>query len=149
MTVIQQSKFLLIFFFRQFLCLPFRSGGNGRIITACSLSKLNVENDVQNESSDSPARRLLLSHEWFEKMPPSLFLLEEKPCDKLLGPFARVQSYRSCMDLWFEDENAADRAYKIIDTKLKKAKSRRGNRIREKFSGDDIYSNLVPDNNAY
>jgi len=125
------------------------SGGNGRIITACSLSKLNVENDVQNESSDSPARRLLLSHEWFEKMPPSLFLLEEKPCDKLLGPFARVQSYRSCMDLWFEDENAADRAYKIIDTKLKKAKSRRGNRIREKFSGDDIYSNLVPDNNAY
>jgi len=125
------------------------SGGNGRIITACSLSKLNVEKDVQNEDSGSPARRLLLSHDWYEKMPPSLFLLEEKPCDKILGPFACVQSYRSCMDLWFEDENAADRAYKIIDTKLTKSRSRRGNRIREKLSDDDIYSGLVPDNNAF
>lgn len=105
------------------------------MIASCGLARLKVaKGDVQSTDNDSPARRLLLSYEWYEEMPPGLFLLEEQPIANNLGPFARVQSHRSCLDLWFEDESAADRAYIVIDIKVNKARTRRGNRIREKLA---------------
>lgn len=81
--------------------------------------------------SGSSARRLLLSHDSFETVPPSLFLFEEKTTEQVVGPFVRVQRLRSCVDLWFEDEASVNRAAKVLEIKIAKAKSRLGNRIRE------------------
>lgn len=111
------------------------SGGNGRIVTSCNLSKLKVDRDHAIPlHSGSSARRLLLSHDSFETEPPSLFLFEEKPTENFVGPFFRVQSLRSCVDLWFEDETSVDRAAKVLEIKISKAKSRHGNRLREMLS---------------
>ncbi len=107
-------------------------------MSSCPLEQLNVFEDTNPPApGGSPARRLLLNHHGFDlKEPPGLFLWEMQPSDEQIGPFIRVQISRSSLDLWFEDENASNHAYHAIQAKIRKAKARRGNRIRDLLAHD-------------
>jgi len=102
-------------------------GGNGRVVTSCLLSCLSTEKDDPSTVHSSPARRLIITHTSFDSTPPGVFTL-----DTVEG--AAGITYTSRMDLWFEDEDAADSAYEALFLKICKAKSRRGKQICELFS---------------
>lgn len=55
----------------------------------------------------------------------------DKASDVTFGPFNRFKLLRSGLDVWFEDQNASDHAYEVIQAKIAKAKAKRGNRLRE------------------
>ena len=96
---------------------------------------MRVEKDpVPSSGSASPARRLLMSYIGFDSTPPGLFALSERPIEKFLGPFVHFQIFISYLDVWFEDSHAVDQAYNAMSRKIAEAKSRRGNRLRSKFS---------------
>lgn len=112
------------------------SGGNGRVVSACYLTSLSVERDqTPAAGSASPARRLLVVHRSLDEKPPGLFL-PEKTAPISCGPFNRLDKYKSALDVWFEDENSAEHAYRVMSMKLGRAISKRGNRLREKLSAD-------------
>lgn len=118
------------------LCLRHRSGGNGRVVTSCELAQVRVEKDpIPSSGSVSSARRLLISYIGFDSKPPGLFEISERPIEKFLGPFVHLQVFLSFLDVWFEDERAADQAYSAMSFKIAEAKSKRGNRLRAKFAG--------------
>lgn len=114
------------------------SGGNGRVIKSYPLCCLTVEKDESADilQSESPARRLLLTHFSPDSKPPGLFVIDVSDRDELVNS-NEVQITRSVMDLWFEDANAAGKALKALNSKIVKARSRRGNKIREALAQDD------------
>jgi len=135
-----QSLYLVFLGRHMILAEPERggSGGNGLIVTACSLSKVAVEADrIPQVASFSPARRLLVSHFSMDDKPPGLFLPDEKRISASFGPFTRFTPFKSTLDIWFEDGNAAEHALGVMESKLKRIKSRRGNRLREQFIQDE------------
>lgn len=97
---------------------------------------LNVDRDmVSPADSSSPARRLLLSHYSYTSEMPGLFLAQEHLTkDTSFGPFNRFHFHRSGLDVWFEDEHAAEHALRVIRGKIGKAKAKRGNRLRDLLS---------------
>lgn len=116
------------------------TGGEGRVITSCRLACLAVKKDISaSVNSRTPARRLLVGHASLDPRPPSLFLADSSAASSMqhggggggpnLGPNG-LRLMRSRMDLWFEDEPSASHACKIISTKIAKARTRRGARIR-------------------
>jgi hypothetical protein len=114
------------------------SGGNGRVITSCPLCCITVEKDDSADilQSQSPARRLLLTHFSPDTKSPGLFVIDTSDRDQLVNN-DDVQITRSAMDLWFEDSNAAAKALKALNSKIVKARSRRGHKIREALAQDD------------
>ena len=114
------------------------SGGNGRVITSCPLCCIAAEKDGSAEilQSQSPARRLLLTHFSPDTKPPGLFIIDTSDKDELVNN-DDVQITRSVMDLWFEDSNAAAKALKALTSRIVKARSRRGHKIREALAQDD------------
>lgn len=103
--------------------------GDGRVISACYLERLTVRRDMEAAVSGPPARRLLLSHHWFEDRPPApLFLFDEIPRLDKVGPFVRVSSMpkMSTVDVWLEDQSAADHAFRVLSHHIFAAKSQRG-----------------------
>mmetsp|Transcript_17525 Transcript_17525/g.25932 ORF Transcript_17525/g.25932 Transcript_17525/m.25932 type:complete len:1277 (-) Transcript_17525:60-3890(-) len=112
------------------------SGGNGRVVSACYLTSVSVERDDSPPAGNSsPARRLLVVHRSLDDKSPGLFLLE-KTSPVSCGPFNRLERCKSTLDVWFEDENSAEHAYRVMSMKLGRAMSKRGNRLREKLAAD-------------
>jgi hypothetical protein len=112
------------------------SGGEGRVITSCRLSCLTLRKDTTAlTNSSSPARRLLVAHSSLDPRLPSLFLLDSsnRRSNSARGPSLGpdgLRLTRSRMDLWFEDSNAAGHAYKVLSSKIAKARARRGGNIK-------------------
>jgi hypothetical protein len=113
--------------------------GDGRVITSCSLELLTVQLDSLVPDDGPPARRLILSHESYEHVPPTLFLFDELPQDEKLGPLTRVRTFTSTLDVWFEDQSAADHAYRVISSQVLACKSRRGLAVKD-FLAPDLRS---------
>eukprot|EP00977_Amphora_coffeiformis_P002979 scaffold569_cov165-Amphora_coffeaeformis.AAC.12 len=111
--------------------LPSGPGGDGRVVASCYAERVQVGMDPEGDRNPSPARRLFLSHATFEPMtPPGLFMYDNapKPAPEV-GPFIKVQPYVSRLDVWFENQRAADLAYKILSTHIFQAKANRGRRV--------------------
>ena len=108
-------------------------GGDGRVISACPLERVWIEQDSMPDAA-SPARRLLLSHSSFEMEPPSLFLFDTIPEPEKDGPFFKVKPKTSRLDVWFEDQRAADNAFSCLSSEIFQAKSQRGQRLQEFLS---------------
>ncbi len=124
-----QSLYLVILGKYMILAEPEKggSGGNGRVVSSCRLACLRAEkDDPPAEESASPARRLLLLFASSSPTVPGVFIPEDVP----LGATRNTMRLtRSRMDLWFEDETAAGHAFKVLSTKIMKARSRRGHKI--------------------
>lgn len=103
----------------------------GRVITGCYLERLTVKRDGVVDPNGPPARRLFLSHHWFGTIPPALFLFDAVPEPEKVGPLNRTKPFTSTVDVWFEDQSGADRAYEILVSKIFSAKARRGRRMEE------------------
>ena len=102
------------------------ASGNGRVVSSTPLARLVVQRDpAPPVDSGSPARRLILAHEGYDAIkPPGLFLFEELPESKKVGPFVRVQPIVSSLDVWFQDENSVERAYRILQSRISTAEVR-------------------------
>lgn len=109
--------------------LPDNADGNGRVIAACNLERVTVAQDVTLPEDGSPARRLSLYYSWFNKTPPPLFLFDAMPELEERGPFVRVKPFISRLDVWFENEYAANQAYATVSRYIFMAKSQRGRRL--------------------
>ena len=112
-----------------------RSGGNGRVVSSCRLACLSTEKDKLSTGENvSPARRLLLLYSSFDPKPPGLFVMEKNQgaCFN-----SDITLTRSKMDLWFENSTAVGHAYKILSSKIFRAKSRRGHKIHEMLAHED------------
>lgn len=110
----------------------------GRVITSCRLERLLVQKDTVVDDSGPPARRLMLSHHWFDLDPPPLFLFDAIPEPDAYGPFVRRKPVASGLDVWFEDQRAADRAYQILMSQIFTAKARRGARIKKYLAPEEV-----------
>ena len=108
-------------------------GYDGRVIVACPLERMLTTRDPLPDPS-SPARRLILSHDWVDSLPPQLFLFNEAPKKETFGPFAKLTMNRSTLDVWFEDDKMMEHALYILMTETFKAKSSRGRRLRKYFN---------------
>lgn len=135
------------------------AGGTGRIITACRLSCLNVDRDdpspsspstINDRTEQSGARRLLLTLYSPVPTPPGVFVADPQPMS--VPSTARgqrsvcsgsgsgglgkdgVRVMRSTKDIWFEDSNSAEQAFKALCSKMAKARSKRGHNIRHCLS---------------
>lgn len=131
-----QSLYIVFVHRRQSLFLVFAQplpdnevGGNGRVVAACNIEQITVERDVTLPEDGSPARRLSLYHKWFSMTPPPLFLFDVMPVFEEYGPFIRVKPFTSRLDVWFENDMAADQAYAIISSQIFLSKSQRGRRL--------------------
>jgi hypothetical protein len=111
---------------------------DGRVITSCRLEQLSVQLDKMMPDDGPPARRVILSHMSFEPAPPTLFRFDAEPQDVKLGPLTRVQGFVSTLDVWFEDQAAADHAYQILANQILASKSKRGWVMKERFSSGCI-----------
>lgn len=133
-----QSLWMVLMGKYMILAEPVNSGGNGRVVISYPLCCLTVEKDESADilQSESPARRLLLTHFSPDAKPPGLFVIDVSDRDQLVNT-NEVQITRSVMDLWFEDSNAAAKALKALNSKIVKARSRRGHRVREALAQDD------------
>jgi len=113
------------------------TGGEGRVITSCRLSCLALRRDTSSQANNnSPARRLLVAHASLDPHLPALFSLDASSSRRSnsrrgpsLGPDG-LRLTRSRMDLWFEDSNAAGHAYKVLSSKIAKARAKRGGNIK-------------------
>jgi hypothetical protein len=113
------------------------SGGNGRVVSASHLTRIQVEKDtLPPAGNSSPARRLLVTHYSLESETPGLFLRDESVHAVTFGPFNRLTHQKATLDVWFEDENAAEHAYRVLTIKLGRATAKRGNRLREILAGE-------------
>jgi hypothetical protein len=110
--------------------IPGQTGGIGRVISSCGLAQVIVQVDPGPIQQGGPARRLLLSHKWFDKTPPPLFLFDNFPEPvKESPPYVHVKTYTSRLDVWFEHQRAADHAFRTLTNKIFQAKVQRGVRL--------------------
>jgi hypothetical protein len=107
---------------------------DGRVITSCNLERLSVQLDTVMPDDGPPARRLIMFHSGVEPEPPTLFRFDAEPQHEKLGPLSRVQGCVSTLDVWFEDQSAADHAYQILANQILASKSQRGWMMKERFS---------------
>jgi hypothetical protein len=99
-------------------------------VTSCLLERLKAEHDKLTSDGTSAACRVLISYEGFDIRPPGLFLFDEDPTSEDVGPFTRVKPWRSSLDVWFENQNAANRAFDVANGAISSSKARRGIRVR-------------------
>jgi len=106
--------------------------GKGRVVCSCVLERVWVELDKDPDES-TPARRLMLSYEWIDTNPPSLFLFDEAPeaPKPIHGCFQRLKYHKSRLDVWFEDSPFMNRAFTILSSEIFKARASRGQVIQE------------------
>lgn len=125
---------LYIIFIGNFLVfvqpIPNDTDGKGRVIASCTLERIMVERDQTIPDDGSPARRLSITHKWFDKTPPPLFLFDSIPTFEETGPFIKRKPFSSRIDLWFENDRSAERAFSLIAKEIFKAKADRGRRLR-------------------
>jgi hypothetical protein len=112
------------------------TGGEGRVITSCRLACLAIKKDTSSVNGRTPARRLLMSHASLDPRPPSLFVVDlslstsATAASESTRPRNELRLTRSRMDLWFEDETSAAHAYKVISSKIARARGKRGSKIK-------------------
>eukprot|EP00559_Dactyliosolen_fragilissimus_P009941 CAMPEP_0184857644 /NCGR_PEP_ID=MMETSP0580-20130426/2794_1 /TAXON_ID=1118495 /ORGANISM="Dactyliosolen fragilissimus" /LENGTH=1231 /DNA_ID=CAMNT_0027353355 /DNA_START=166 /DNA_END=3861 /DNA_ORIENTATION=- len=140
-----QSLYLVLLGKNLILAEPERagSGGNGRVVTACRLVSLHAEKDNLGEIENaSPARRLILTHSSPNPKIPGVFTQQKKEINQDAPDQSTVKISR--MDLWFEDENAANHAFKVLRTRIAKARSKRGQELQNAlgFSSNPSESSL-------
>ena len=129
-----QSLFLVFWGKYMILAEPVKGGssGNGRVVTSCKISCLLAEKDESPEvESASPARRLFLTQFSLESKVSGLFRVDKTDLEQRDTSRDEVRVRRTCVDLWFEDAHAAGKAYKTLCSKILKARSRRGKKIKE------------------
>jgi hypothetical protein len=115
------------------------SGGNGRVVTSAFLTRIQCDRDTLIPAGNSsPAKRLLLTHFSIdpEAQAPILFVANQQHNHISFGPFNRLSYQKSSMDLWFEDDSAAEHAYRVMKMKISRALAKRGSRLREKWAKD-------------
>lgn len=128
-----QSLFLVFWGKYMILAEPVKGGssGNGRVVTSCKLSCLLAEKDESPEvESASPARRLFLTQFSLESKAAGLFRIDKADLEPKNSK-DEVRITRTGVDLWFEDVTSAGKAYKSLCSKILKARSKRGKRIKE------------------
>jgi len=106
-----------------------QAGGDGRVVTRCSLERLSIEKDPPDARTDTTARRLLVSHQSEARSPPGLFVFEKLPDPKKEGCLIRPKQWKSKLDVWFEDNKAVTMAFKKVQEQIVTAKIDRGRRI--------------------
>lgn len=106
----------------------------GIVVSTCPLDGLTVRSDNMAPEGGSSARRLILSFAGYDTSPPLLFLFDSLPQYDKLGPFDVTKPFRSSLDVWFEDQNAANLALSLLTTATFRAKAERGRRITECLS---------------
>jgi len=127
-----QSLYMVLLVNVMVLVVPAKgTTGNGRIISCCRISGLSVMKDDAAKSgkdrkSNNPARRLCLTYETLETFPPGLFTTQE---DNSALKKKRVV-HTSYLDLWFQKQSSVDFAYATLQSKIKKARSKRGKVLR-------------------
>jgi len=130
-----QSLYLVIIDQLLVLAEPERcSRGEGRVVTTCKLENLTLDKDPDDARVDTSARRLILVFESPDLKPPGMFRFEKRPQPTQVGPFSRVERWKSSLDVWFEDSNALQIAFSRVDETIVKAKANRGNCIRRYLS---------------
>lgn len=103
------------------------SGGTGRIVTACHLACLTVFKDkAPPAKAMSSARRLILRHEGLQRFRPGVFVERSTPENSVL--------LKSRLDLWFENESAAEVALETFTSKILRARAKRGKHVRNGLS---------------
>jgi hypothetical protein len=106
---------------------------SARIISACLLERVTVEQDTYSgtdDSNESPARRLVVYYKWFDVSTPPLFMFDAMPEEEKIGVSCiRAREYISSLDIWFEDQDMANQAYAMLVARIYDAKARRGNRL--------------------
>ena len=96
----------------------------GRIVASCRLACLKISKDKSpTSSSHSAARRLILRHESLDPKFPGVFSSR--------GTYSGATITKSRMDLWFENDTAADIALETFMAKIYNARARRGKHLRE------------------
>ena len=106
--------------------LPDGTATVGRVITSCNLERITLEYDTTVPEDGSAARRISLNYKWFDRDPPPLFLFDEMPDYEEHGPFVRIRSFTSRLDVWFENERAASYGYGELSSQIFMAKAHRG-----------------------
>ena len=130
-----QSLYLVIMDQILVLVEPARiSRGEGRIVTTCQLENLTVCKDPDNARVDTSARRMILICENPDLKANGMFRFEKRPQPKQIGPFSRIEQWKSSLDIWFEDSNAIHIALSKLDEAIMKARANRGNIIRNYLS---------------
>ena len=134
-----QSLYLVVLDKYLLLAEPERnSSGDGRIVTSCPLEQLEVDKDPDDQvSMESTARRLIISYFDYGMKPPGMFFFEEEPKVQEIGPFNKVVQWESTLDVWFEDDRAANHALGIIQGKINLHRAERGNRMRRYLAQGD------------
>jgi len=134
-----QSLYLIIMDGNLVLVEPERGpSGKGRVVTVCRLENLTLDKDPDNARVDTAARRLILICESPDLKPPGLFRFEKKLQPQQIGPFSRVNRWKSSLDVWFEDSNALRVAFTKVFETIVRAKAHRGSRIRNYLSQGKI-----------
>jgi hypothetical protein len=90
-----------------------------------------VHADEIPPENGSTARRLILSHAWYDKIPPLLFLFDVMPDDESHDGYIRRKAFTSTLDVWFEDETATEHALNMLSRQIFVSKSTRGRRVME------------------
>eukprot|EP00980_Cylindrotheca_fusiformis_P011702 scaffold2783_cov129-Cylindrotheca_fusiformis.AAC.3 len=125
-----QSLYLVILGWNLVLAEPERSSsGDGRVVTSCRLENLVIQKDTEDLPASTSARRLIVSHDGEDPIPPGLFLFEATPKARQEGVFVGVEKFRSSVDIWFEDQRALDLAFLKVDRIISLAKAHRGQLI--------------------
>jgi len=108
-----------------------RSNQTGRVVTICRLENLTLDKDPDDARLDTSARRLILICETPDLKPPGMFRFENKLQPKRIGPFSRVERWKSSLDVWFEDSKSLRIAFTKVFEATVRAKATRGNLIRK------------------
>jgi hypothetical protein len=110
------------------------ASGQGRVVTRCKLEDLIIEKDPDDARTDTSARRLIVINYNTDLKPPGLFHFGKAPMPDEQGPFYKVKRWKSGLDIWFENSNALNLAFKRVEQKIAQAKAERGSFIRRYLS---------------
>lgn len=138
-----QSLYLVILGADLILAEPEKgASGQGRVVTRCRLEDLIIEKDPDDARTDTTARRLIVINYNTDLKPPGLFHFGKAPKPEEQGPFYKVKRWKSGLDVWFENSNALNLAYKRVEQRIAQAKAERGSFIRRYLSnGADAAKN--------
>ena len=135
-----QSLYLVLFGRHLVLAEPDRrASGDGRVVSSCPMERISIAKDAADARADTAARRLIVSHDSVATKPPGLFMFDENPKNQDVGSLVHLKQWRSSLDIWFEDNNAATLAFQKVEKAIEKAKIHRGRGI-QRYLAQDVES---------
>eukprot|EP00538_Stauroneis_constricta_P012825 CAMPEP_0119551252 /NCGR_PEP_ID=MMETSP1352-20130426/4548_1 /TAXON_ID=265584 /ORGANISM="Stauroneis constricta, Strain CCMP1120" /LENGTH=1377 /DNA_ID=CAMNT_0007597273 /DNA_START=1 /DNA_END=4130 /DNA_ORIENTATION=- len=131
-----QSLYLVLSDGHFILAEPHRgTNSDGRVAMACPLQNMKVKRDESEAAESTVARRLLVNHySYTQRNPPGLFLTaaesskndgNETNSNTTGGNGRKNVATKSTLDIWFENQNAAEQAFSIINDSVVRAKAHR------------------------